>query len=836
MNVAALPIEAVLPEWRAALREQGTAVLIAPPGAGKSTRAPLSLLEEPWLAGKKLLMLEPRRLAARSVARYMASLLGEEVGRTVGYRVRLDSRTGPHTRIEVITEGILTRMLQDDPSLDGVGAVLFDEFHERSLQADLGLALCLQARALLRDDLRLAVLSATLEPEPVAELLGGAPLVVSEGRSYPVETVYRERPLGDGYGALETAVAATVLAAMDRTEGDVLAFLPGAAEIRRTEAALRERLAGGGRGEVRLAPLYGDLSAEQQDRALQPSPAGTRKVVLATSIAETSLTVEGVRIVVDGGLMRVSRFSPRTGMSRLVTEPVSRPAADQRRGRAGRVAPGVCCRLWTEEEDARLAPRSQPEILSADLAPLALELAAWGESDAAGLRWLDPPPAAALAQARELLGQLGALDASGALTPDGRRMAALGLHPRLARMLLEARRLGLGRSGCALAAVLGDRDPFRGGPGAPPDADLRGRVAAVLAARPGGDSPLARLAAEAGRLARQLALPEGSAAESGEAEASGLLLAFAYPDRIAERRPDGRYRLSGGRGAVLPGSQALSAAPYLVAADLDDQGADSRIRLAAPLAEAEIAEHAAELIREEAAIYWDAEAQAVRARQRRCLGALVLRETPLPAPDPERVREVLMAGIRSAGLELLPWTKGARAWLQRAAFLARLQPQEWPDVSAEGLLRTLPDWLGPFLTGMKSRSDLERLPLQNALDGLLPWDKRRLMDEWAPTHLAVPSGSRIPVDYSDPEAPVLAVRLQEVFGLADTPRIGGGRVPVLLHLLSPAQRPVQVTRDLASFWRTGYFDVKKDLKGRYPKHYWPDDPTSAVPTSRVRPR
>ncbi|MEO3944998.1 ATP-dependent helicase HrpB [Gorillibacterium sp. CAU 1737] len=838
MIVSAMPIEPVLPEVRRILREHGMGVLVAPPGAGKTTCVPLALLQEPWLAGKKLLMLEPRRLAARSAARYMAAQRKEPVGETIGYRVRNDTRTGPKTRIEVVTEGVLTRMLQEDPSLDGIGAVLFDEFHERHLQADLGLALCLQTRELFREDLRLLVMSATLEPEPVAQLMGGAPVLVSEGRSYPVETVYADRSTGHEFGALESAMTRTILSALDRHSGDVLAFLPGVAEIRRTGERLSGALADGRRSGIQLAPLYGDLSAEEQDEAIAPPPPGLRKVVLATSIAETSLTVEGIRIVVDSGLMRVSRFSPRTGMTRLDTVAVTRPAADQRRGRAGRVAEGVCYRLWTAEEDARLASRSTPELLEADLAPLALELAAWGVQDAAELAWLDVPPAAGLAQARELLQQLGALDSRGALTPDGRRMAALGLHPRLARLLLAAQRLGLGRVGCALAALLGERDPFRGGREAgSPEADLRPRVAAVLRAR-SGQGPLGRIAAEAERLARALGLPAGSAsaaAPAGSEEASGLLLAFAYPDRIAERQEGGRYCLSGGRGAVLAGPQVLSAARYLVAADLDGQGSDGRIRLAAPLTEAEIAEHAADLIREEAAIYWDPDAEAVRARKRRLLGALVLRETPLADPDPEQVTAALLAGIRRLGLTALPWTKGARQWLARVQFV-RWHNASWPDVSEEGLLATLEEWLAPHLNGMKSRTDLSRLSLQSALESLLPWDKRRALEELAPTHLSVPSGSWIPVDYSNPEAPALAVRLQELFGLTDTPRVCGGRVPVVLHLLSPAQRPVQVTRDLASFWANGYFEVKKDLKGRYPKHYWPEDPMEAVPTNRVRPR
>ncbi|MCZ8514504.1 ATP-dependent helicase HrpB [Paenibacillus filicis] len=828
-----LPIEQALPALKEALRHHNGAVLVAPPGAGKTTRVPLAMLGEPWLQGQRILMLEPRRLAARASARYMASALGEAVGATVGYRVRLDTRVGPNTRIEVITEGVLTRMLQTDPGLEGVGLVIFDEFHERSLQADLGLALALQAQALLREDLRVLVMSATLEAEPVAILLGDAPVVRSEGRSYPVETCHVEQSVT---GRIEAAVVKTVLEALDRYEGDVLVFLPGAREIRRTAEGLAAAGIRQGRGPIRVAPLYGSLTQEEQDLALAPSPNGERKVVLATSIAETSLTVEGVRIVIDSGLMRVPRFSPRTGLSRLETMPVSRASADQRRGRAGRVAPGVCYRLWTEQEDRRLAPRSTPEVLEADLAPLALELLAWGVAEPAELQWLDAPPAPAMAQARELLQQLGAVDAGGAITAHGRRMAELGLHPRLAHMLLRAVPLGLALLACELAALLGERDALRA-EGGPPSADLRLRVEALRrgAAPPGyraDPAVLRSLRAEA----RQLQQALGLAADGGApADRCGLLLGFAYPDRIAQRRGTGRFLLAGGRGAVLPELQPLSAEPYLVAAELDDQGPESRIFLAAPLEEAELAEHFADRIREEREIAWDRAAQAVRARRRERLGALVLREGPLASPAPEETLAALLTGIREEGLGLLPWSKSARQLQQRLVFLHRIDAS-WPDASDEALLATLEDWLAPHLDGRKSRESLQSLSLASLLEEALPWDKRRQLGELAPTHITVPSGSRIPVDYSDPEAPVLAVRLQEMFGLADTPRIAGGRVPLTVHLLSPASRPVQVTRDLASFWRTTYFEVKKDLKGRYPKHYWPDDPTAAVPTSRTKPR
>ncbi|WP_438444941.1 ATP-dependent helicase HrpB [Gorillibacterium sp. sgz5001074] len=847
-----LPVEEALPELRRVLRTGTNTVLVAPPGAGKTTRVPLALLEEPWAAGGRILMLEPRRLAARSAARYMASRLGEPVGRTVGYRVRMDTCVGPDTRIEVITEGVLTRMLHTDPALEGVAAVLFDEFHERNLHADLGLALCLQAQGLLREELRLVVMSATLEAEPVAALMGDAPVVVSEGRAYPVETRYAERR---PEGRLEDAVAPAVLEALRSCEGDVLVFLPGAGEIRRTENRLGEALKG---RQVKVLPLHGTLPQEAQDQALAPAPPGWRKVVLATSIAETSLTVDGVRVVVDGGLSRVPRFSPRTGMTRLETVPVSRASADQRRGRAGRQGPGVCFRLWTEQDDRQLPPRTTPELLEADLAPLALDLAAWGAVPEE-LRWLDAPPAAAMAQARELLTRLGALGADGQITPHGRAMAGLGLHPRLAHMALRAVPLGLTGLACELAAILGERDFLRAPAGAPPNADLRLRVEALrregageaaalgLSADP---AALRRIRAEAAHWRRELAAlgrsgpgaseraPASAApggAPAGEPAACGLLLALAYPDRIGQLRAAGRFTLRNGRGAAVAEGQHLAHAPYIVAAELDDQGADSRVYLGAPVELAQLEQHLADQLETEVQVVWDRAAQAVRARRRVRLGALVLRDQQVHNSDPDRVAAALLEGVAEEGLELLPWSKASRQLLERLRFMHYADPA-WPDVSEQALLDTLPEWLGPFVAGMRSKSDLGRLNMAEVLGELLDWNRKRELDQHAPTHLGVPSGSRIPVDYSDPEAPVLSVRLQELFGLTETPRIGRGRVPVVLHLLSPAQRPVQVTRDLANFWRETYFEVKKDLKGRYPKHYWPDNPLEAVPTNRVRPR
>jgi ATP-dependent helicase HrpB len=828
-----LPIESALPELKAALASAGAAVLQAPPGAGKTTRVPLALLDEPWLAGRRIVMLEPRRLAARAAARHMARLRGEEVGGTVGYRVRMETRVGPTTRIEVVTEGVLTRMLQSDPALEGVGIVIFDEFHERSLHADLGLALTLQSRALLRDDLRLLVMSATLDGAPVAALLGGAPIVTSQGRGFPVDVRYQPNRIE---GRMEPAVARVVRQAVESSEGDVLVFLPGAGEIHRVEEMLRDD---GLPPDVRVMPLYGNLPQQAQDEAIAPSPPGRRKVVLSTSIAETSLTIEGVRVVVDSGLMRVPRFSPRTGMTRLETVAVSRASSEQRCGRAGRVAPGVCWRMWPEHAQAGLVPHGTPEILDADLAPLALELAAWGVADPAELAWLDPPPAAAFAQARELLAELGALDVAGAVTAHGRRMAELPLHPRLAHMLLRGRELGLGGLACDLAALLGERDVFRRGD-APPDADLRLRLEALrdLAANrrvrgPADVGALRRVQAESREWRRRLSIR----GDDGDPAAAGLLLALAYPDRIGRRRPGkpGRFLLRNGRGAALAESDPLASSPYLVAAELDGQGRESRVYLAAPVDQDEIERHFADQLQREQSVAWDAEAKAVRARRRERLGALVLREATLSNPDPDLVTAALLEGIAGEGIGALGWSKGAAQLRERIAFLHHHDPS-WPDVSDAALAGSLAEWLGPYVYGMTRLDEVQRIDLTEILLGMLGWERRAAVDELAPSHLEVPSGSRIPIDYADPDAPVLAARLQELFGMTETPRVAGGRVPLTIHLLSPAHRPVQVTRDLASFWRSGYFEVKKDLKGRYPKHYWPDDPLQAQATSRVRPR
>lgn len=828
MNSRQLPVDLSLPALKEALSAGTNAVLIAAPGAGKTTRVPLALLNEPWLSGKKIIMLEPRRLAARSAARYMAGMLGEKVGETVGYRVRSDTKAGPGTRIEVVTEGVLTRMLQADPALEEAGLVIFDEFHERSLQADLGLALCLQSQALLRDDLHLLVMSATLEAEPVSALLGDAPVVRSEGRMFPVETVYRPRRAGQ---FTEDAAAETITEAIRSHEGDILVFLPGMAEIRSVESKLRARQLP---DSVSICPLHAGLPPEVQDKALSEAAAGRRKVVLSTSVAETSLTVEGITVVIDSGLMRVSRFSPRTGMSRLETLPESQASADQRRGRAGRLKPGTCYRLWSQEEHSRLPPRTVPEMMEADLAPLLLELAVWGVTGPQQLDWLDAPPPPAVQQARDLLIRLGALDAGGtSITPHGRRMAEYGLHPRLSHMMLRAIPLGLGALACQLAVLLGERDSIRLTSGSP-NSDVRVILEALrgTGAATADEAVRRRLTEEANRLQRELGVREP--ADRVDIDESGLLLAFAYPDRIARQRDSGKYLLSGGRGARFAEGQPLAREQWVVAADVEDSGTDSRIRLAAPLTLETLTAHFREEMTAKPDIYWDPEAQAVRARMRRCLGAIVVEETPMSSPPSDRLLGALLDGIQNEGLDILPWSRAARQLQERIIFLRRYDAS-WPDFRDEALLDTLQDWLSPYIDGMKSRSDLQRLNLKDVLESLLTWEQRRRLDDSAPTHWTVPSGSRLPIDYSDPEAPSLSVRLQEMFGLPETPRIAGGKVPVTLHLLSPAHRPVQVTRDLASFWSSTYFEVRKDLKGRYPKHYWPDDPLQAPATRRVRP-
>lgn len=822
---------------RSALRDSTGLVLQAPPGAGKTSRVPLALLGEPWLVDARLVMLEPRRLAARAAASRLAASLGESVGATIGYRVRHDTRVGPTTRVEVVTEGVLTRMLQDDPTLEGIGLVIFDEFHERSVHADLGLALTLHAQRLVRADLRILVMSATLDVAPVARVLGDAPIIASEGRQFPVETHYERDPLPPlrDSRVVEGRVVDTVLRALRDDEGGVLVFLPGGAEIRRVETQLGSAV---DPAHVLVAPLHGNLSPESQDSAIANAPRGMRKVVLATSIAETSLTIQDIRVVVDSGLARVPRFSARTGLTRLETVRVSRASAEQRRGRAGRVAPGVCYRLWTALEQEQLLPRATPEILDADLAPLALELAAAAIDDPLELRWLDPPPPAAIAQSRELLRELDALDETGRITAHGRSMARLPVHPRLAHMLLRSTSIGARLTAARLAALLGERDLLRTDTAPSVDVRLRLDLLAARAGRSAEADAVRRIRAEADRLERQLRVRSGAADESAadESAAAGILIALAYPDRIAQRRGGrGRYVMRNGRGANLDASDALAGEEFLAIAAVDDRPPTSKIFIAAPLLREEIETHFATQIVDAPIVEWDERTRSVVARRRVRLGAILLRDDPLRDADPTEAAAVLARILTERGVGALPWNDAARRLRARLAFLHQIDPA-WPDVSEAGLAHRIDAWLAPRLVGLRRLDDVERLDLGAALLEQLTWQQRAALDELAPTHITVPSGSHLPIDYEDPAAPVLAVRLQEMFGSADTPRIAGGRVPLTLHLLSPAHRPLQVTRDLAGFWKTSYFDVRREMRGRYPKHPWPEDPLRAVPTNRAKRR
>jgi ATP-dependent helicase HrpB len=834
-----LPIDEVLPALREALATRHEAVLEAPPGAGKTTRVPLALLNEAWLAGQTILMLEPRRLAARAAAERLASELGEKVGETVGYRIRLDSKVGPNTRIEVVTEGILTRRLQDDPALEGVGLLIFDEFHERSLDADLALALSLNGRELFRAEqpLKILLMSATLEGERLAGLLDDAPILRSEGRMYPV-TMRWGRPFQPGE-YIDQRVTQTVLEALHDETGSVLVFLPGQAEIRRVHQQLVDAI--GERSDVLLCPLHGELDLNAQRAAIDPAPAGQRKVVLATNIAETSLTINGVRVVIDAGLARVPRFDPGSGMTRLDTQRISKASATQRAGRAGRLEPGVCYRLWSQDQHEQLAAYGIAEILSADLASLALQLGRWGVTPGE-LVWLDVPPAAAYAQAQDLLQRLGALEGE-ALTTHGQAMAELPAHPRIGHLLLRGQALGLANMACDVAALLGERDILRGA-----GADLHSRLVLLS-----GEERAARGAQGGVQRAKQLARQyrgylRGKASEPvsdpDHPRWLGALLALAYPDRVAQQRRAGgaEYRLANGRAALFAEADSLMKEPWIVIADLGSrQGQrEERIYLAADFDPALFDSVLAEQVRNVDQLDWDEREGVLRAERQRKVGELILSREPLTGLDENARSQALVNLVRRKGLELLPWTPELRQWQARLALLRQLElnhqdDSQWPDVSDATLLNTLEDWLMPYLGKVSRLSHFANLDLSSIVRNLLPWPLPQKLDELAPHHLSVPSGSSIRLDYSE-FPPILAVRLQELFGLADTPRIAGGRQVVKLHLLSPARRPVQVTQDLANFWRSTYAEVKKDLKGRYPKHYWPDDPLVAEATARAKPR
>ena len=808
-----LPVHEILPELKSRLRESPAAVLVAPPGAGKTTVVPLELLGEPWIGQGKIIVLEPRRLAARAAAERMAKTLGEPVGRTVGFRVRMQSKVSAATRIEVVTEGVFTRMLLADPELAGVACVIFDEFHERSLDADLGLALARDAQGLLREDLKLLVMSATLDGAAVARLLGDAPVVESQGRAYPVETRYLGR---DERLRLEDRVVRAVEKALAEETGSILVFLPGQGEILRTAERLAERVR---RPDVDIDPLYGALGPADQDRAISPAPPGRRKVVLATSIAETSLTIEGVRVVVDCGLARVPRFDPASGLTRLATVRVSRAAADQRRGRAGRTEPGVCYRLWDEAETRALPAYADPEILDADLSGLALDLARWGAKDASDLAFLDPPPAAAFAEARALLVRLEALTPEGVLTPHGQALSEVPLPPRLAHMVLKAAGTGQAARAARIAALVTERG--LGGR----DADLRHRLEGLERDR----GPRAR---DARALADRWASLAGRAGK-GEPLSDGLLLAFAYPERIARARgPQGEFQLVSGRGAFLEPTDALARETWLAVAELGGGDRRDRILLAAPLDEAELLDAFAGQITTEDRLE-ESGGGRLRAKRLTRLGRLVVREQVDDNPDPALIARALAARVRADGVKVLPWGAAAESLRERVAFL-RARDDAWPDLSDPALAEHLDEWLTPLLTGVRRLSDLRPDVLDGALRTLVPWDLQRRLEAEAPARWTAPTGNSFAVDYAAEGGPKVEVRVQEVYGLAEHPTVGG--VPLTLSLLSPAHRPIQTTRDLPGFWKGSWKDVRTDMRGRYPRHVWPEDPAQADPTTRAKPR
>lgn len=814
-----LPIHDILPALKAALVKHGTAVLVAPPGAGKTTVVPLALMDEPWAAVGRLIVLEPRRLAARAAAARMASTLDETVGRTVGLRMRGDSRVSAATRIEVVTEGVFTRMVLADPGLEGVSAVLFDEFHERSLDADLGLAFARDAQSVLRADLRLLVMSATLDGARVSTLLGGAPVISSQGRAFPVDTRHLAR---DPTRRLEEQVVRAVMTALDGETGSLLVFLPGAGEIRRTEALLLEAL--GDRPDVLIAPLYGALAFGDQQSAIAPPSPGVRKVVLATSITETSLTIEGVRVVIDSGFARVPRHDPSSGVTRLATVKVSRAAADQRRGRAGRTGPGVCYRLWDEAETRGLPDFERPEILESDLGRMALDLAAWGAASTDDLALLDAPPPGALAEARAMLARLGALDARGGLTPHGRRLAALPLPPRLGHMVVRGAETGQGRLASRIAALLTERG-------------LGGAVVDVRDRLEQFGRDRSQRAEQARALAERWARLAGGTEERSTRPLSvGELLALAFPERIARRRgAPGHYLLARGRGASLERAENLTQSSWLAVAELSGGGASDVIRLAAPIDEARLLSLLASQITLESLVELDVAGRA-HGRTVRRLGAIEI-DSHAVAPDPDLVRERLLARVEEGGMSALPLGGGALSVRARVGFLRNLEAGDWPDLSDDALLTTLGDWLKPLLTdGVTALADLGEPAIEAALWAIIGQDRRRELDRLAPERLSTPAGASHSIDYAAEGGPRVEVRVQELFGLARHPTIADGRVPLTLSLTSPAHRPVQLTRDLPGFWAGSWKAVRAEMRGRYPKHPWPEDPLTAAPTTRAKPR
>lgn len=811
-----LPVKATLPDLGSALTASPCVVLSAPPGAGKTTLVPLFLLGQPWRGDGRIILLEPRRLAARAAAGRMASLLGETIGDTVGYRMRLDSRISARTRIEVVTEGVFARMLLDDPELPGVAAVLFDEFHERSLDADFGLALALDVQRALRDDLKLIVMSATLDVARVAALLGGAPVIASEGRSFPVEVRYQERPPAE---RIEETVARAIIKAHSEHAGSILAFLPGQAEIIRTA----ERLEGQFDSGTVVTPLFGSLTQKEQDAAIRPAPEGKRKIVLATSIAETSITIDGVRIVIDSGLQRLPAFEASTGITRLETVRVSRASADQRAGRAGRTQPGVAIRLWHEGQTAALPAFTPPQILSSDLSGLVLDLAHWGVSEPSELAFLDLPPTSTWQEAKALLVQLGALDTHGALTGRGKQLRKLALPPRLATMAVAAADDGQGYEACLLAVLLTEQG--LGGN----SIDLEERLRRFKGER--------SERADASRgLARRMARGLGGASEADGPAQPGTLLMQAFPDRIAlQRGGRGRFVMANGRGAVLPETERLAGAAMLVIADLTGRAGGQRVLAAAEISRADVEAHMPDAIIRDDQTFFDRPSRQVRARRVTRLGAIVFEEAPLPRPKGEPAARALAEGVVQLGLDVLPFSKEARQLRDRVGFLYRTIGDPWPDMSDDGLLARMDEWFVPFQTQTRGLDDIDPGSLSEGLQSLVPHEIARDLSRLAPTHFEAPTGQRHPIRY-DGDEPVLSIRVQELFGLKTHPSIGGGRLPLLLELVSPGHKPMQTTRDLPGFWAGSWKGVRADMRGRYPKHPWPEDPANAMPTTRAKPR
>ncbi len=816
-----LPVHTVLPELRSALKNS-SAILAGPPGSGKTTVVPIQLINEPWLANKKILLLEPRRIAAKAAAAYMSRLLGEPVGTTVGYRIRFEQKVSKATRIEVVTEGILTRQIQNDPELTGVGLVIFDEFHERSLQADLGLALCLDLLE-LRDDLRLLVMSATLDVAPLTTLMNNVPVITAEGKSYPVDINYLQR---QDDRSIAMVTAAGIRRAWQEQEGDILAFLPGAYEIKTTANLLDEQPL----PDTTILPLFGQLPARQQQLIFHPDPSGNRRVILATSIAETSLTIEGISAVVDSGWSRLPAFDPGSGLSRLKTVRVSQATMKQRQGRAGRLGPGVCYRLWTTAMEHNFPEFHPPEIRDADLSRLVLELALWGVKNPDELQWLDPPSPGHWQVAKELLLSLSAIDPKGVITPKGRELVDLPVHPRLAHMIMEARELGLGSLGCDLAALLSERDILRG---KQPNADIRERLLLLRQDRrsrkPTG--VIARILRQSEALAKTCGITRGK----DMVDSAGFILSFAYPDRIGKLRAStrNRYLLTGGRGAILAPTDLLCGEQYLVTPVIHADQAEARIHLAAPLSIDEILTHHANTIKEEEEVFWDGSGKKVSAYKRTRLGRIILSQSQLQNPPADKVEEALCQGIKSLGLSCLGWNKKDRTLQNRLLLLHRELGSPWPDVGDDLLLADM-SWLVPYLTNITKIEQLAGLDIHSILLTTLPWKQQQELDRLAPTHIRVPSGSNIRLVYEADGSVILPVRLQEMFGQQETPTLCNGKVLITVHLLSPARRPLQVTEDLVSFWKNGYPLVKKEMAGRYPKHYWPDDPIKATATSGTK--